>query len=71
MANSGGSQMEKGDYNFYKRNHGVKCRKKLGAYYSCGSKDHMVKYCPTESKLKYQYESGLDMAVKSSSVQRL
>lgn len=37
--------------------HNGECRKKLGAYFGCGSMDHLVKDCP--SKLEFSTEQSV------------
>lgn len=79
MASSGSSRMVKGECDYYGKSHSGECRKKLGAYFGCGSRGHLVKDCPSKSNFsteqlvrspqKLQHENRSKMETKSSSIQ--
>ncbi|KAA3483906.1 alpha carbonic anhydrase 7-like [Gossypium australe] len=50
IASFGSFRMEKKGCEFYGRSHAKECRKKIRAYYSCGSRNHIIKDCPSKSE---------------------
>lgn len=78
MASSGGPKMVKSECDYCRKNHDGECWKKLGVWFGCRSRDHLIKDYQSKPKFnieqsvkspqKFQHENKSKMVAKTSLV---